>query len=71
MALSKELEKLKYDKRLIDQNVSRGKFPKEELKKYLDSLPDLASNVDYFGLGEESSMPSGNGGSGNGQGSPL
>lgn len=66
MALSKELEKLKYDKRLIDQNVSRGKFPKEELKKYLDSLPDLASNVDYFGLGEEPSAPSGNGANGQG-----
>lgn len=53
MGLNKELEKLKYDKRLIDQNVSRGKFPKEELKKYLESLPDLASNVDHFGLGDE------------------
>ncbi len=51
MSLSKELEKLKYDKRLLDWHVSRGKFPKEELKKYLDSLPDLATNVDHFGLG--------------------
>jgi len=66
MALGKELEKLKYDKRLVDQNVSRGKFPKEELKKYLDSLPDLASNVDYFGLGEEPSALNGNGGNGQG-----
>ena len=54
MSLSKEVEKLKYDKRLTDWHVSRGKFPKDELKKYLDSLPDLASNVDYFGLGDES-----------------
>ena len=35
MSLSSELEKLKYDKRLMDWNVSRGRFPKEELKKYL------------------------------------
>lgn len=70
MALSKEVEKLKYDKRLIDWNVSRGKFPKEELKKYLASLPDLASNVDHFGLGEERGSGSGGAGSedqGNGQ----
>jgi hypothetical protein len=53
MSLSKELEKLKYDKRLIDWHVSRGKFPKEELQKYLASLPDLANNVDHFGLGDE------------------
>jgi hypothetical protein len=53
MGLSKEIEKLKYDKRLIDWNVSRGKFPKEELNKYLGSLPDLANNVDYFGLGDD------------------
>lgn len=59
MSLSKELEKLKYDKRLIDWHVSRGKFPKNELKKYLDSLPDLASNVDHFGLGDESNGYSG------------
>lgn len=62
MSLSKELERLKYDKRLLDWNVSRGKFPKEELKKYLDSLPDLASNVDNFDLGEDRhSSSSGNG----------
>lgn len=61
MSLSKELEKLKNDKRLTDWHISRGKFSKEDLKKYLDALPDLASNVDYFGLGDE------NGTSGNGR----
>ena len=53
MSLSKELEKLKYDKRLTDWHVSRGKFQKDELKKYLEALPDLAHNVDHFGLGED------------------
>ena len=51
MSLAKELDKLKYDKRLLDYNVSRGKFPKEELKKYLDALPDLQSNVEPFSFG--------------------
>lgn len=60
MSLAKELEKLKYDKRLVDWHVRTGKFPKDELKKYLDSLQDLATNVDNFNLGDE------NGGSGNG-----
>jgi hypothetical protein len=64
MSLSKELEKLKYDKRLTDWHVSRGKFPKEELKKYLESLPDLQSNVEPFTLGHDhgDSMPTGGGG---------
>ena len=53
MSLSKELEKVKYDKRLLDWHVSRGKLSKEEVKKYLDSLPDLASNVEAFELGSE------------------
>lgn len=54
MSLSKELEKLKYDKRLLDWHVSRGKISKEDLKKYLDSLPDLQTNVEPFGLGHDS-----------------
>ena len=53
MSLSKELEKLKYDKRLLEWHVSRGKLSKDDAKKYLDALPDLASNVEYFGLGDE------------------
>jgi hypothetical protein len=51
MSLSKEVEKLKFDKRLLDWHVSRGKLSKEDKKKYLDSLPDLASNVEAFSLG--------------------
>lgn len=64
MSLSKELEKLKYDKRLIDWNVAHGKWSKDDLKKYYDSLPDLASNVDAFDLGDDrGSSSTGNGGS--------
>ncbi len=68
MSLSKEVEKLKYDKRLIDWNVSRGKFAKEELQKYLASLPDLASNVDHFGLGDEGRSSSNGNSEANGNG---
>lgn len=50
MALSKELEKLKYDKRLLEWNVERGHVSKADLKSYLDSLPDLAANTEQFSL---------------------
>ncbi|MBN8540388.1 MAG: hypothetical protein J0L82_08380 [Deltaproteobacteria bacterium] len=44
-SLAAEIDRLKYDKRLIDLNVSRKRLTKDELKKHLDSLPDLADNV--------------------------
>ena len=50
MSLGKELEKLKYDKRLLESNVARGIVSKDDEKKYLASLPDLASNVENVGL---------------------
>jgi hypothetical protein len=53
MSLSKEIEKLKHDKRLTDWYVSRGRMTKEELKSHLDSLPDLASNVEPLWFSEE------------------
>lgn len=50
MGLGKELEKLKYDKRLLESNVNRGLVSKAEQQKYLADLPDLASNVESLGL---------------------
>ena len=50
MALGKEIEKLKYDKRLLDANVSRGTVSKADKEKHLKELPDLASNVENLGL---------------------
>jgi hypothetical protein len=44
-SLAAEIDRLKYDKRLIDLNVSRKRLTKDELKKHLDALPDLADNV--------------------------
>ena len=50
MNLGKELEKLKYDKRLLEANVARGIISKADQEKHLSSLPDLASNVENLGL---------------------
>lgn len=50
MSLSTELEKLKYDKRLLESNVARGIVSKADQQKYLSNLPDLASNVENLGL---------------------
>ena len=66
MSLSKELEKVKYDKRLLDWHVSRGKISKDELNKYLSSLPDLASNVEKFEITSEEASDSGTHGTSNG-----
>ena len=44
-SLATEIERLKFDKRLTDWSLSRKKFTKDELKKHLDALPDLADNV--------------------------
>lgn len=45
MSLKKELDKLKFDKRLTGWHVSRGKLKKEDLQAHLASLPDSADNV--------------------------
>ncbi len=53
MSLHKEIEKLKWDKRLTEWYVSRGKLKKEDLEAYLKSLPDSATNVEQFSLGND------------------
>ncbi len=50
MSLGKELEKLKFDKRLLESNVNRGIVSKADSDKYLADLPDLAHNVENLGL---------------------
>ncbi len=61
MSLAKELDKLKTDKRLTDWHLSRGRISKDEQKKMLDALPDLASNVEKVTLGHANDSDSGNG----------
>jgi hypothetical protein len=53
MSLAKEIEKLKYDKRLTDYQIRSGKMSKDELGKHLQSLPDSAENVDNLRLSED------------------
>lgn len=48
MSLAQANKNLKYDSRMIERNVTTGEMSKEELKKHLDSLPDLAHNVETF-----------------------
>jgi hypothetical protein len=55
MSLSKEIEKLKHDKRLSDWYVSRGHMTKEEYQKQLAALPDLAGNVEPLHFADEGS----------------
>lgn len=72
MSLSKEIEKLKFDKRLTDWQVSRGRLAKADLKKHLDSLPDLASNVEHVRFPEDGAGTNhSNGGAGFGSSSSM
>lgn len=48
MSLAQANKNLKFDKRMTERNVTVGEMTKEELKKHLESLPDLAHNVEKF-----------------------
>jgi hypothetical protein len=54
MSLYKEIEKLKYDKRLTDFQIRVGKISREDLNKHLQNLPDSADNVDSLRISDES-----------------
>jgi hypothetical protein len=45
MKLRLALEEKLLDVRVRDRLVAEGKIPKEDLKKYLDSLPDDTKNA--------------------------
>ncbi len=49
MSLYKAMQNLKYDARLLERNVTNGTVSQEELKKHLESLPDLSHNVETVG----------------------
>ena len=42
MSLDQAMKKLKFDSRLIEQNLNTGLLTKEEHEAYLKSLPDLS-----------------------------
>lgn len=45
MSLDKSLKNLKFDVRMMEFNVDNGVISKEELKAYLNQLPDSGSNA--------------------------
>ncbi len=48
MSLADANKNLKWDVRLTERNLNVGDLKNEELKKHLETLPDLASNVETF-----------------------
>lgn len=52
-SLATEIERLKFDKRLVELQVSRKRLTREEVKKHLDSLQDLSDNVAKMDLDEK------------------
>lgn len=55
MSLAQANKNLKFDKRMMERGVSGGEMTKEELQKYLESLPDLSHNVEKFTIDGKSS----------------
>lgn len=53
MSLDKAMKNLKFDKRLTEWSINNGQLSKEDHKKYLEQLPDLANNVDLIKMGDE------------------
>lgn len=48
MSLAQANKNLKFDTRMSEAKISSGEMTREELKKHLDQLPDLANNVETF-----------------------
>lgn len=55
MSLAKAVNNLKFDKRLTEWCINNGQMTKEDLKKYLESLPDLANQVDLVQMEDDGS----------------
>lgn len=48
MSLADANKNLKWDTRMTESNLNVGELKVDELKKHLEQLPDLASNVETF-----------------------
>lgn len=59
--LGKCLDNLKFDHRMVDWNVRQGTLSKDEWKKHVSSLPDLANQSEKLNFEFETD------GSGNGR----
>lgn len=53
MTLGDAIKNLKYDKRLTLWNINQGNLSSEELKKHLETLPDLGKNVEMMTLTDD------------------
>ncbi len=52
MSLAKAVNNLKFDKRLTEWCINNGQLTREEVNKYLQSLPDLADQVDKVSMAD-------------------
>jgi hypothetical protein len=59
MELHEALQRVKFDKRLIDWHIKQGIITEEEVKKHLQSLNDVAAQSMQLDL--ENDYSSGNG----------
>jgi len=54
--MKKELkigERLKFDKRLVEQNIKHGMVTKGDYDKAINDLPDESDNIQYIEVYEE------------------
>lgn len=57
MSLSDSLKKLKFDTRLTEWYMRNNLLTQDELKKVLDTLPDVAANIDISSETDEDVNP--------------
>ncbi|MBL7716862.1 MAG: hypothetical protein JNL01_15455 [Bdellovibrionales bacterium] len=48
--LSESVEQKKFDVRVAQRSVERGKLKAEELEKFVASLPDDSANADFVAI---------------------
>ena len=55
MGLNEELERMKFDTRLIDWHLKYKRLITDELTRHLSQLPDCSNNVETFSFAGENS----------------
>jgi len=58
MSLDKAMKNMKFDSRMLEINLRTGTLTKEEIKKYLEQLPDSGSNCEKLDLEEDHQVQS-------------
>lgn len=48
--LSESVESKKFDVRVAQRSVERGKLKAEELQKFVETLPDDSANAEYVAI---------------------